>query len=228
MYDLLNAILQQMIREITVGRYHFFIAYASPDFRQARDLYFKLQDELRDEPDKVFFDRQQIQPGDPWPPRLSEALAASRAVVVLISSHTRAAFYEQEEIARAIQLARQQPDRHTMIPVLLESLPEGPEGLPYGMNILQALDATWPGGLESAWRLNWWIGLLSRMSRERNRPALCRRPIIRHWARRCAWTDIPTGFGYWRKISAPVMCSFSYTDLDTKMWGCLSSAFSAF
>ncbi len=134
-----------MIREMRVSRYHFFIAYASPDWRQARKLYFHLQEELRDEPDKVFFDRHQIQPGDTWPVRLSEALASSRAVVVLISSHTRAAFYEQEEIARAIQRARQQPGRHTIIPVLLETLPEG---LPYGMSSLQVLDATRPSGLE--------------------------------------------------------------------------------
>ena len=67
---------------------------------------------------------------------------------MLISSHTDAAFYQHEEIARAIQLARDNPQAHTVIPVLLEKLPEGNREMPYGTGILQAMDATKSGGLK--------------------------------------------------------------------------------
>lgn len=124
--------------------YDFFIAYATPDRQQARQLSWSLQDESC----KVFLDTQGITLGVPWPTQLRDALEASRVILVLVSSHTAEAFYEQEEIARAIQLARQHPRSHTVIPILLEQLPHGVASLPYGTGILQAKDATRSGGLE--------------------------------------------------------------------------------
>ncbi len=127
-----------------MDRFDFFIAYAGPDRRQAQQLSWALQDESCD----VFLDTQGLVPGVPWPSRLREALQASRATVVLVSSHTAAAFYQQEEIIRSISLARQHPQAHTVIPVMLEQLPDGPTHMPYGTGILQALDATRAGGLK--------------------------------------------------------------------------------
>ena len=79
---------------------------------------------------------------------MREALEASRAIVVLVSTHTDDAFYQQEEIVRAIQLARDKPSAHTVIPVILEKLPQGAVSMPYGMSSLQAQDATRSGGLK--------------------------------------------------------------------------------
>jgi hypothetical protein len=137
----------------------FFIAHAGPDRRQAQELLWLLEDENC----RVFLDRAALAPGDRWPSTLRDALQASRATVVLISTYTDAAFYEQEEIARAIQLARQQPQSHAVIPVMLERLPDGPLDMPYGTGILQALDATRAGGLERvAHALADWLGLQGR------------------------------------------------------------------
>jgi hypothetical protein len=127
-----------------VSRYDFFIAYATPDRRQAEDLCWFLQDHLC----KVFLDVNDLSPGTVWRLALREALEASRAIVVLVSTHTDDAFYQQEEIVRAIQLTRDKPRAHTVIPVSLKKLPQGTVDMPYGMSGLQAQDATRPGGLK--------------------------------------------------------------------------------
>ena len=62
--------------------------------------------------------------------------------------HADDAFYQQEEIVRAIQLVRDMPQAHTVIPVILDKLPQGAGRLPYGMSSLQTQDATRPGGLQ--------------------------------------------------------------------------------
>src|SRR5262245_39364978 len=79
---------------------------------------------------------------------LREALEVSRAIVVLVSTQADDAFYQQEEIVRAIELARDKSGAHTVIPVTLEQLPQGAVRKPYGTSSLQALDATRSGGLK--------------------------------------------------------------------------------
>jgi hypothetical protein len=122
----------------------FLIAYAAPDRRQAQNLYWFLQDHDC----KVFLDVEDIRLGMVWPLALREALEKSHAIVVLVSTHTDDAFYQQEEIVRAIQLTRDQPRAHTVIPVILEKLSQGAVSMPYGLSSRQALDATRPGGLK--------------------------------------------------------------------------------
>jgi hypothetical protein len=128
----------------SASRYDFFIAYATSDRRKAQDLCWLLQDASC----KVFLDVENLKPGALWPPALREALEASSAVVVLVSTHANEAFYHQEEIVRAIQLARDKPRAHTIIPVILEQLPQGAMSMPYGLSGWQAQDATQPGGLK--------------------------------------------------------------------------------
>lgn len=45
------------------------------------------------------------------------ALSASRVSVVLISPHTPKAWYQQEEVVLAIELARDDYVAHTIVPV---------------------------------------------------------------------------------------------------------------
>jgi predicted Rossmann-fold nucleotide-binding protein len=127
----------------SVSRYDFFIAYATPDRRQAQELCWFLQEGC-----EVFLDVQNLGPGALWGPALREALEASRSIVVVVSTHADDAFYQQEEIVRAIQLARDKTRVHTVIPVILEQVPQGAVNMPYGLSGLQARDATRPGGLE--------------------------------------------------------------------------------
>jgi len=127
-----------------VSRYDFFIAYATPDRRQAERLTWYLQDDSCE----VFLDEQVVRLGALWQPKVREALEASRVIVVLVSTHADDAFYQQEEIVRAIQLARDKSRAHTVIPVILEKLPQGAVSMPYGLSSLQAWDATRPGCLQ--------------------------------------------------------------------------------
>src|SRR5262245_25303041 len=100
--------------------YDFFIAYATPDRQQAQNLCWFLQDAAC----KVFLDVENLGLGASWGPALREALEASRAIVVLVSTHADDAFYQQEEIGRAIQLTRDKTRAHTVIPVILEQPPQ--------------------------------------------------------------------------------------------------------
>ena len=111
--------------------FDFFIAYASPDRDYARDLYYALLDENCE----AFLDVESIPAGTPWSSVLSDALQESRATIVLISSHSDDAFYQQEEIVRAIELSREPSKTHTIIPVILDGK------LPYGLTSLQAIDS---------------------------------------------------------------------------------------
>ena len=128
----------------SVSRYDFFIAYATPDRKQAQNLCWFLQDDSC----KVFLDEEAVRLGALWQPTVREALEASRAIVVLVSTHADDAFYQQEEILRAIELTRDKARAHTVIPVILEQLPQGALNMPYGLNRLQARDATRSGGLQ--------------------------------------------------------------------------------
>jgi len=138
----------------SVSRYNFFIAYATPDRQQAKELSWFLQDRSC----KVFLDEEDLSLGVSWPSTLPEALEASRVILVLVSKHTNDAFYQKEEIVRAIQLMRDNPRTHTVIPVFLDKQSQNARNMPCGLSSLQARDATRSGGLERiAAELDAWI-----------------------------------------------------------------------
>lgn len=121
-------------------RWDLFIAYASPDRLAAEKLHKMLSSSFR-----VFLDRRNILPGDDWSSRLSAAQSMAAVTLVLISSRTDSAYYQREEIARAIELARDD-DRHWVVPILLDE-PGDPVDLPYGLRLRQAVSVTEAGGL---------------------------------------------------------------------------------
>jgi len=91
----------------------------------------------------VFLDERSIPAGARWDQAIPAAQRASRATVILISSHAGAAWYLGDEVVTAITLHREAPDRHLIVPVRLE--PGVP--LPYGLSHVQALDAAVLGSL---------------------------------------------------------------------------------
>jgi hypothetical protein len=128
----------EMTRE---ERWDFFIAYASPDQMAAETLF-----ELLSSPFRVFLDRRNLLPGDDWSSRLSAAQSLATVTLVLISSHTDIAYYQREEIARAIELTRREDDLHRVVPILLDE-PANTVQLPYGLRLKQAISVTEAGGL---------------------------------------------------------------------------------
>jgi len=114
-------------------QYDFFIAHASADLHIAEALYTRLVDHAR-----VFLDSKNLLPGDDWDVELSHAQRHSLITVVLVSAATEAAFYQRDEIAAAIAMARDNPPSqkkhtHRVIPVYLGEVPD--DGLPYGLRL---------------------------------------------------------------------------------------------
>jgi len=105
-------------------RFDFFVAYAGPDREAAEELADLLQ-----ERSALFLDCRMLRFGDDWDRELALAQRQSRITVVLVSARTGDAFYEREEIAAAIALARKDPEGHRVVPVYLDSGAEVPYGL---------------------------------------------------------------------------------------------------
>jgi len=95
----------------------FFIAHAGPDRKAA--------ERLRHQPEatkavRIYLGSANLTGGNPWQSQLKEARSASRVSVVLISPHTPKAWYQQEEVVLAIELARDEYVAHTIVPVYLK------------------------------------------------------------------------------------------------------------
>lgn len=134
----LRALTSNSYRGADTAHYDLFLAHPSANKPSARALYDLLQPDVR-----VFLDERSLRPGDRWDQQIPAAQKASRATVILISSHADAAWYLGDEIVTAIALHRAAPAAHMLVPVLLE--PGAP--VPYGLSHVQAIDAVAERGL---------------------------------------------------------------------------------
>ena len=110
-------------------KWHFFIAYAKDD----RDVAITLYERLAKTCD-VFLDVKSLQLGDDWDIALPTEQRASLITVVLISSKTHKAYYQREEIAAALELARK-GERHRVVPVYLDANAIDSANVPYGLKL---------------------------------------------------------------------------------------------
>ena len=108
-------------------RWDLFLAHAGPDAAVAERLFDLLIPHGR----RVFLDRRSLRPGDDWDRELSRAQRDSRVTVVLVSGHTDQAYYQREEIAAAIDLARRHGRR--VVPVYLPGSDR--DAIPYGLRL---------------------------------------------------------------------------------------------
>ena len=103
-----------------------FLAHAGPDLPAASDLGRALSAySLR-----CFLDADQLRGGAGWPVLLKRALTSSKVVVVMVSEHSDAAYYLQEEVAIAVVLCRAGLDSIRIVPVLRRGAKQ--MHLPYG------------------------------------------------------------------------------------------------
>jgi len=119
-------------------KWDLFIAYAASDRAHADQLYALLCNRYR-----VFIDHRCLLPGDNWDAALSAAQRDALITVVLVSAKTEEAYYQREEVAAAIDLARKDPDTHRVVPVYLDAA--SAHSLPYGLRIKHGIpgeDAT--------------------------------------------------------------------------------------
>lgn len=132
-------------REITGEKteylYDFFLAHASADKEAAEELF-----DFLSPPHRVFLDSRCLKLGDDWDVEISKAQRRSRITVVLASSRTEVAYYEREEIAAAINMARR--DTHRVVPIYLDGWPDDESQVTYGLRLKHGLSATDESGLE--------------------------------------------------------------------------------
>src|SRR6185295_5258640 len=107
-----------LTNKLTEYQWDFFVAHAGPDRESAERIYDLLAPHCR-----VFLDTRCILPGDNWDQTLSRAQRSTRITLVLVSARTGDAYYEREEIATAIALARENENWHRVVPIFLESIP---------------------------------------------------------------------------------------------------------
>jgi hypothetical protein len=122
--------------------FDFFIAHAGADLDSAEELY-----QLLGARSTVFLDSRTLLPGDDWDVELTHAQRRSRVSVVLVSSKSGAAYYQREEVAAAIAMAREDSTTHRVVPVYVDDILN--REVPYGLRIKHALslsrDGGWPG-----------------------------------------------------------------------------------
>jgi len=118
----------------TAYRWDFFLAHDRTTVGEAERLYDLLVGKSR-----VFLDNRCLKPGDDWARIIEQTQQSSQITVVLIPVGTNASYYEREEIARAISMARSGKGAHRLVPVFLSGEPKSPERIPYGLAAKQAL-----------------------------------------------------------------------------------------
>ena len=111
-----------------------FIAHAGKDASTAEQLYDMLHQKCR-----VFLDSRCLELGDNWDLKLPAAQEASFLTVVLISSNTEKAYYQREEIAAAIDLARDDEDKYRVIPIYLDQQGSKSKKVHYGLRLKHGL-----------------------------------------------------------------------------------------
>ncbi len=117
-----------------------FIAYASPNREAANQLFDLLQGACR-----VFMDKKRLAPGDSWDRELAAAQKGSRITAVLISSATETAHYQLDEIARGLELSRDQQLHHRVVPLYLDDT-----AAPYGLGRIERIVVSEQEGLTQA------------------------------------------------------------------------------
>jgi hypothetical protein len=119
----------------------FFLAHAAADGPAAKELFDLLSPSCR-----VFLDSECLLPGDDWDLILRRAQCSSRITVVLLSRRSEKSYYQREEIAAAIAMARDDNARHRVVPVYLDDR-EFENDVPYGLRLKHSLSVNRCGGM---------------------------------------------------------------------------------
>jgi serine/threonine protein kinase len=122
-----------LVRLLEKGsKWDLFLAHAGCDSAMAEQMFALLDPQVR-----VFLDSKRLRFGDDWDLALAQAQRESQVTVVLVSAAAEAAFYQREEIAAAIALARQDPLSHRVVPVYLDEASAARP--PYGLALKHGL-----------------------------------------------------------------------------------------
>jgi hypothetical protein len=125
-------------------KWDFFLAHAGADLEAARKLKRQLEP-----PAEVFLDDEDISLGQNWNQVLSDALRSSLIHIIMVSPKTEEAYYQGEEIAVAIQMAREDPHTRRVVPLYINSRGV-PKSVPYGLKSKHGLSVADENDLATA------------------------------------------------------------------------------
>ena len=117
-----------------INKWDFFISYPSPEKKIVEELYLLLKPHAR-----VFFDSRSLMAGDEWGLTIPAAMKQTSIIVVLISARTEQAYYQRGEIAAAVNLVRNNPNRHRLVPVFIDEASMTNNSVPYGLLQIHSL-----------------------------------------------------------------------------------------
>ncbi|MGH9936906.1 MAG: toll/interleukin-1 receptor domain-containing protein [Blastocatellia bacterium] len=123
-------------------KWDFFLAHAGSDTPVAERLYDLLSPRA-----KVFLDSRTLLLGDNWDEELPLAQRNSLVTVVLVSANTERAYYQREEIAAAIDMARKNKNTHRVIPLYWKDPLDAQPDVHYGLRLKHGLFASGPDEL---------------------------------------------------------------------------------
>jgi hypothetical protein len=97
-----------------------FLSYSQPDRDRARGLY----DQLTRAGFDVWFDTENLQPGDVWEVEIRKAMSAATFTVALVSSQSsNSSGYQLIEIDDALKAMANMPDKRFLISIRLDDVP---------------------------------------------------------------------------------------------------------
>jgi DNA-binding XRE family transcriptional regulator len=123
-------------------KWDFFLAHAGSDTPVAERLYDLLSPRAN-----VFLDSRSLLEGDNWDEELRRAQRNSLVTVVLVSRNAEQAYYQREEIAAAIDMARKNKDTHRVVPLYWKDRLDAQPDVPYGLRLKHGMFASGPDEL---------------------------------------------------------------------------------
>jgi hypothetical protein len=179
----------------------FFLAHAGDDLSVAQNLYVKL-----DPPAKVFLDAVSMLPGDDWDVTLSEAQRSSLISVILVSTTTEKAYYQREEIAAAIDMARNDPRTHRVVPVYLNAKQIPGDQIPYGLKLKHSLYVPESGDMtETGQQLLKTLGVMKQYEEKKTQVVTNQRVALEKLVNGRSGTEVLAGFNEVTKFVRPLL-----------------------
>jgi hypothetical protein len=179
----------------------FFLAHAGADLPDATTLYHKLTP-----PAAVFLDEVCLVPGDDWPEVLPAAQRSSLISVILVSPNSDQGYYDKEEIAAAIQMARDDPRTHRVVPVYFKAKEIPNDKIPYGLRPKHSLYVPDSGDLsEIGERLLATLDVMRQYEEKKGEIVAAQRIAVEKIVSKRSGTEVLSGLGEVTKVVRPFL-----------------------
>ena len=198
-------------RETTRGlkvdyRWDFFLAHAGPDLPAATDLYHQLAPAAT-----VFLDDICLVPGDTWVEVLPSEQKSSLISVIIVSPNTEKAYYQREEIAAAIQMARDDPRTHRVVPVYFNANEITSDEIPYGLRLKHSLYVPDSGDLSRTREgLLTTLEVMKKYEEKKGRVVAAQRIAVDNIVSRRSGAEVVAGFGELTKFFRPLLYMLTF------------------